>query len=261
MSVQTGNDAEDDLMFEVKDRIGFLTIHRPERLNSLSRDTKRRLCKFFQEADERDDFEVIVLTGAGEKAFCAGTDIKDIADLNSIEGEQMFWTEHRLHDAIRHCRKPVIAAIKGYALGSGCLLAITCDYSVVSDSAKLGFPEMKVGVPSAIEIALLPKLVGLAKTREMVYFGEMLDAQEAWRSGLVNRVVPRDEVMKTAEETARKFMELSPTALRLQKEIIQKWIETDFTAAVESSIYATGVAFSTGEPKAAMRKFIDKTAK
>lgn len=261
MAAHTEYGLSDDLRFAVKDRIGWLTVHRPERLNALARSTKKELCRFFQEANERDDFKVVILTGAGDKAFCAGTDLKDIVDLNGLEGERMFWTEHRLNDAIRHCNKPVIAAVNGYALGSGCLLAIACDYSVVSASGKLGFPEMKVGVPSAIEIALLPKLVGLAKTREMVYFGEMLDAQEALRCGLVNRVVPPDEVLKTAEEIARKFMELSPTALRLQKEIIQQWIETDFDAAVVSSIYATGVAFSTGEPHAAMRKFIDKTAK
>ena len=171
----------------------------------------------------------------------------------------MFWLEHRLNSAIRYCNKPIIAAVNGYALGSGCLLTITSDYSIVSESAKLGFPEIKVGVPAAIEIALLPKLVGLAKTREMVYFGEMISAQEALRIGLVNRVVPKDEVLGTAEEIARKFMDLSPTALRLQKEIINKWIETDFVAAVEASIYATGIAFSTGEPKAAMQKFIHKS--
>jgi enoyl-CoA hydratase len=130
---------------------------------------------------------------------------------------------------------------------------------VAAANSTFGFPEIKAGVPSGIEIALLPRLVGLAKAREMVYFGEMMTAHDALAIGLVNQVVAADQVLATAEAVARKFIAQSPTALRLQKEIINKWIETDFVSAVEASIYATGVAFSTGEPRLAIQKFLDKS--
>lgn len=249
----------EDLLFEVGHDIAYLTINRPHRLNALTRSTKQELRTFFEWASDSDDFKVIILTGAGGKAFCAGTDLHDMITLDSVQGEQMLWLEHRMHDAIRRCKKPIISAISGHAVGGGCLIAITTDYSVASTASTFGFPEIRAGVPSGIEIALLPKLVGLAKTREMVFFGEPVTAQEAASMGLVNQVVPADQVLKTAESIARKFIAQSPTALRLQKEIINKWIETDFVSAVESSIYATGLAFSTGEPKQAMQKFLDKS--
>jgi enoyl-CoA hydratase len=249
----------DELLFEVRDEIGYLTINRPQRLNALTRTTKQELRTFFDRANDRRDFKAIILAGAGGKSFCAGTDLNDMGGLDSVEGEQMLWLEHRMHDAIRRCNKPIISAINGYAVGGGCLVAITTDYSIAATNSTLGFPEIKAGVPSAIEIALLPRLVGLAKTREMVFFGEMINAQEALAIGLVNQVVPPDQVLATAEAVARKFIAQSPTALRLQKEIINKWIETDFVSAVESSIYASGLAFATGEPRAAIQKFLDKS--
>lgn len=249
----------EELLFEVRDSIGYLTINRPQRLNALTRFTKQELRTFFEAANARTDFQVIILRGAGEKAFCAGTDLHDMGSLDSVEGEQMLWLEHRMHDAIRRCNKPIISAISGYAVGGGCLIAITTDYSVAAANSTLGFPEIKAGVPSGIEIALLPKLVGLAKAREMVYFGEMMTAQDALAMGLVNQVVAPELVLPTAEAIARKFMAQSPTAMRLQKEIINKWIETDFVSAVESSIYATGLAFSTGEPRQAIARFLNKS--
>lgn len=251
----------EELLFEVRDSIGYLTINRPQRLNALTRFTKQELRTFFEAANDRRDFKVIILTGAGDKSFCAGTDLHDMGGLDSVEGEQMLWLEHRMHDAIRRCNKPIISAIRGYAVGGGCLIAITTDYSIAASSSTLGFPEIRAGVPSGIEIALLPRLVGLARAREMVYFGEMLPAQHALAMGLVNQVVAPELVLSTAEAAARKFMAQSPTALRLQKEIINKWIETDFVSAVESSIYATGLAFATGEPKEAIQRFLDKSRK
>ena len=249
----------EELQFEVRDCIAYLTINRPSRLNALTRSTKRELRAFFEAANDRSDFKVVILSGAGEKSFCAGTDLHDMGDLDSVEGEQMLWLEHRMHDAIRRCNKPIISAIRGYAVGGGCLIAITTDYSVAATNSTLGFPEIKAGVPSGIEIALLPRLVGLARARQMVYFGEMITAQEALAMGLVNQVVAAELVLSTAEAVARKFMAQSPTAMRLQKEIINKWIETDFVSAVESSIYATGLAFASGEPKQAIQGFLDKS--
>jgi enoyl-CoA hydratase len=250
-----------DILLEIRDEIAFVTIQRPKVLNALSRNTKREIMHFFHMANDCAGFKVIILTGGGDKSFCAGTDLSDMGTHDTIEGVDMLWLEHRMNESIRYCNKPVVAAVNGYALGSGCLMTIISDYSVVADTAILGFPEIKAGLPSCIEIALLPQLVGLAKAREMTYFGESIRATEALEMGLINKIVPKEEVMNAAEQIARKFMDISPAARRHQKELINKWIETDFKAAVEFSINAGGVCFATGEPKVEIQKFLDKKRK
>ncbi|HEX7056705.1 MAG TPA: enoyl-CoA hydratase/isomerase family protein [Bacilli bacterium] len=261
MSSHFGDSEYHDLSVEIRDDIAIVAINRPKVLNALSRKTKRELRDFFQKANERADFKAVILTGGGEQSFCAGTDLKDMGTHETVEGVDMLWLEHRMNEAIRYCNKPVIAAVNGYALGSGCLMTILCDYSVVADSAILGFPEIKAGLPSCIEIALLPRLVGLAKAREMTYFGEPISAKEALDIGLINKIVPKEAVMQAAVQIARKFIAISPAARRSQKELINKWIETDFKAAVEYSIPLGGVCFATGEPKIEIQKFLDKKRK
>ncbi len=244
-----------DVKVSIRDDIAYVVISRPEAMNALTRNMKRTLLDFFLSADGSDDFRVIILTGEGGRAFCAGTDLKEMAGFSAIDAEEMLRLEHRLNDAIRRCSKPVIAAVNGTALGGGCLIPLICDYSVVSDSAVLGFPEIKAGVPASIEIAIVHRFVGLARARELIYFGESFTPREALEMGLINKVVPGDGVLKAAEETAARFIALSPTALRLQKELVNKWIESSFADAVETGIYAAGLAFTTGEPQAAIERF------
>ena len=247
-----------ELLVEIKNDIAVLTINRPQSMNALTITTKSELKAFFEYANQTDEFHVVILTGAGDRAFCAGTDLYTMANFGCIEAEQMLWLEHRMNDAIRHCNKPVIAAVNGTALGGGCLIPLICDFSVVSESAILGFPEIRSGLPASIEISIIHKFVGLAKAREMVFFGESFTPKEALEAGLINSVVPKEQVMLHAQEIARKFLKQSPTALRMQKELVNKWIESDFVSSVETSIYAAGLAFSTGEPRNAIQKFIDR---
>lgn len=248
----------DDLLVRIENDIAYVTLNRPQSMNALTLATKKHILQLMEQANETDAFKAIILTGAGERAFCAGTDIKDMSEYRPFDTEQMLWLEHRMNDSIRHCNKPVIAAVNGNALGGGCLIPLICDYSVVSEKAILGFPEIKSGLPASIEIAIIHKFVGLAKARELIYFGETFTPQEALDMGLVNRVVPAGDVLCTAEEAARKLMQHSSVALRMQKQLVNKWIETDFVSAVETSIYAAGLAFSTDAPKAAMQKFLNR---
>jgi enoyl-CoA hydratase len=248
-----------NIKLEVAEGVAYVTINRPEAMNALTRESKKDLLKFFLSANATEAFRAIILTGEGDRAFCAGTDLKEMAKFSSIDIEQMLWLEHRLNDSIRHCNKPVIAAVNGNALGGGCLIPLICDFSIVADSAVLGFPEIRAGLPASIEIAIVHKFIGLAKARELIYFGETFTPQEALEMGLVNRVVPKDSVLNAAKAIALKFMAQSPTALRLQKELVNKWIETDFVSAVETSIYAAGLAFTTGEPQAAIDKFLTRS--
>lgn len=235
-----------------------VTINRPQVLNALTRETKKELRQFFLAAAEEESVRAVILTGQGERAFCTGTDVRDMASFTCREAEDMLWLEHGLNDAIRNCPKPVIAAVNGHAVGGGCLIPLMCDYSVVSEEAVLGFPEINNGIPASIEIAVIHKFVGLARARQMVYFGESFSPKQALDWGLVNEVVPRDRVLTRAEEIAAKFLSKSPTALRMQKQLVNKWIETDFKSAVEASIYAFGLSFSTGEPQQAIASFLEK---
>jgi enoyl-CoA hydratase len=253
--------APNDIKIEIGENIAYVTINRPKALNALTCNAKKELSQFFEDANEAEDFKAIVLTGAGDRAFCAGTDLKEMSGFGGIDFEQMLWLEHRMYDAIRYCNKPVIAAVNGIALGGGGVLALVCDYSVVSDSAALGFPEINTGLPASIEIAIIHKFVGLAKAREMVYFGETFTPREALEMKLINRVVAKEDVLRTAKELALKLLRKSPTALRMQKELINKWIESDFVSSVETSIYAAGLAFTTGEPQAVMTTFLNRKNK
>lgn len=251
-----GNEISDlnlqDLLFEIKEEVGILTINRPNRLNAVSNNTKKEIKSFLEWANDRTDFRAIVLTGTGEKAFCAGTDLHELSDFDGAKKERMLHLGHSMHVAIRNCHKPIIAAINGYALGSGCLLSITCDYSVAAETAKFGFPEICNGSISGIDIALLPRVIGLARTREMVLFGEMMTAQKAYEIGLINRVVPQAEVLDTAIEAAKKFLGYTPLQVELQKKTINKWVETDYESAIEFSIYASSFLTSNEAPKKAI---------
>lgn len=240
-----------DIRVRIADRVATVTIDRPQAMNALTLSAKQQLLDFFRFADGTDLFQVVILTGAGEVSFCAGTDVKEMKNFSPFDGERMLWVEHRMNEALRRCSKPVIAAVNGHAIGGGLLTAILCDYAIVSDQALLGFPEMKAGLPASIEIAALPRYIGLARAKEMVYFGETVSPDEAQRIGLINRVAPRAAVMDEARAAARKMMNHSGLVLRLQKELIGKWLETDFTAATETAIYAAGLAFAAGEPKVA----------
>ncbi len=247
-----------DLLVETIEGIAWVTINRPQAANAMDRETKQHLLDFFSSVDRREDVGVIIIRGAGQGSFCAGTDLKEMATFSPLDAEQMLKLEHRLNDAIRKCGKPVIAAVGGHALGGGLVMALVCDYSIVSEEATLGFPEIKAGLPASIEIAMVHKFIGLARSRQLIYFGEPFEPAEALSIGLINEVVPAKRVYQRAEEVAHMFLSLSPTALRLQKELINKWIESDFISAVETSMYAAGLSFTTGEPQKAIEDFLAK---
>lgn len=238
--------------------IATITINRPEVLNALARRTKREI-KLTVEAMAGDgDVRLIVMTGAGDRAFSVGTDVREMKDFSVLDAEQMLRTEHGMYDAIRRCPKPVIAAVNGHALGGGCVLAICCDFTVAAETAQLGLSEIKVGVPVPIEGALLPRLVGIGRTRELVLLGESVSAKEAERIGLINRVVPPAQLQDAVREVANKLLRLSPTALRVQKELLNKWLETDLTSVIVSSIYAASLCFATPEPSQAINAFLER---
>lgn len=232
-----------------------ITINRPERANALNAQAVDELKQAVDATRERSDTRVVVITGAGERSFVGGADIHHLAGLDVERGEQFIRALHEAFRAIREHPSPVIAAVNGYALGAGLELVMSCDIAIASEHAELGMPEAKVGLPSVIECALMPSIIGLMRTRELLLTGDTIDAQEAYRIGLVNQVVPPAELLSAVHRMAERLMRNGPRALRLQKELINRWLNLPMDEAIEAGIQSLALAFATDEPQRAMEAF------
>ena len=232
-----------------------ITINRPERSNALNAQAVHELKQAVDATRERSDTRVVVITGAGERSFVGGADIHHLADLDVVRGEQFIRDLHEAFRAIREHPAPVIAAVNGYALGAGLELVMSCDIAIASENAALGMPEVKVGLPSVIECALMPNIIGLMRTRELLLTGDNVDAQEAYRIGLVNQVVPRAELPLAVRRMAERLMNNGPRALHLQKDLINRWLNLPMDEAIEAGIKSLALAFATDEPQRAMEAF------
>jgi enoyl-CoA hydratase len=238
--------------------VAVLTINRPEVLNILSHDLIRRLTEEINRWNGEKDVRVLVLTGSGDRAFVGGVDVRAMMDLDP-DGAEAFITDlHSCFLAIRRSEKIVIAQINGYALGGGLEMAASCDLRIASDRARFGMPEVRVGIPSVIEAACLPRLIGLGRAAELVYLGEMMDAQEACRVGLIHRVVPHDQLPEASRQMAEKILQTAPTAMVLQKKLLAQWTEMGLSDAVKAGIRTFRASYQTGEPREGMRAFLEK---
>jgi enoyl-CoA hydratase len=189
------------------------------------------------------------VTGAGGRAFIGGADIDELAALDTDSARAFITAVHVCCDAFRHLPVPVIARIDGYALGAGLELAAACDFRIASDRSMFGMPEVKIGIPSVVEAALLPTLIGPARARHLLLTGENIDAETSLAWGLVDRVVPSAELDAAVEALAAPILASGPQAVRIQKALILDWEEMHTTAAVERGIEAFVDAFSTDEPR------------
>jgi len=206
-------------------------------------------------ADER--LRAVVLTGAGRKAFIVGADINEMAAIESAAQATAFITRlHRCCQAIRDLPVPVIARIQGFTFGAGLEIAAACDIRIAADAAVFGMPEVKLGIPSVIEAALLPMLVGWGRAREIMLLGETFAAHEALQWGLVERVVPAASLDGAIEAWIGRLLTSKPRAVRLQKRLIRQWEGLPLAAAVEAGIEAFARAYETDEPAVAMREFL-----
>ena len=201
---------------ERRDRIAFVTITRPDKLNALNAQAKSELKELFLDIQNDAEVDVVILTGSGEKAFVAGTDIKELTELNEQKGKRFSEDGQTVFNLIENLGKPVIAAVNGYALGGGAELALACHIRIASDNAKFGQPEVNLGIiPGYGGTQRLARLVGKGRAMEMILTGEPVDAQEALRIGLVNKVVALPELMKTAESIAQKIIGKGQVAVGL----------------------------------------------
>jgi enoyl-CoA hydratase/carnithine racemase len=232
-----------------------LTINRPERSNALNTRVIVELRQAVEATREGPETRVIVVTGAGERSFVGGADLHELGQLDVLKGEQFIRTLHESLRALREHPVPVIAAVNGHALGAGLELLMSCDIAIASENAQLAMPEVKVGLPSVIECALMPGIIGLMRTRELLLTGDPIDAHEAHRIGLVNQVVPPAELAAAVKRMAERLMANGPRALFLQKELINRWLNLPMDEAIEAGVKSLASAFATDEPQRAMEAF------
>ena len=244
---------------EMEDRLAIVTINRPDALNALNSSVLRELSMTIEHVSMAADVGAIILTGAGDRAFVAGADIKEMVGLSALEMRSFSEAGRRLGDAMAACNKPILAAINGYALGGGCELALACDIRLASDRAKLGQPEVNIGIiPGFGGSQRLPRLVGLGWASEMIFTGDTIDAATAQRIGLVNRVVPAARLLEETKALARKILEKGPAAIALAKACLRASLEMPLTAGLDFETAAFGVVGSTHDKEEGMKAFIEK---
>ncbi len=237
---------------ENKGAIAFIAINNRRKLNALDRAVLREFSSVCRELERNPSLRAAVVTGAGERAFSAGVDIDELAALDRASAREFITLLHDCCHAVRELPVPVIARIQGYALGGGLELAASCDLRIASETGVFGMPEVKLGIPSVIEAAFLPSLVGWGRTRQMLLLGESFGASDAAAWGLVERTVPVDQLDEAVETCIQSILEAGPNAVRLQKKLIQTWEELPLARAIEAGIDAFVEAWTTDEPRLAI---------
>ena len=204
---------------------------------------------------------VVVLTGAGDKAFIAGADLAEMKDLTIEQAEEEHTLTHHACDAIRRCPVPVIARVNGYCFGLGMELAASCDMRAASEHAKFGMPEVRVGLPSGMEAALLPSLVGWGRAAELVLTGDIFEAREAYQFGFVQKLVPAAELDAAVEKWIGSILASGPRAVRLQKTLMRDWERLPLAESIQAGIRACVEARRTDEPQRLMTAFLNRKKK
>ncbi|MBT6275592.1 MAG: enoyl-CoA hydratase [Chromatiales bacterium] len=228
--------------------VAYITIDRPNKLNALSIEQAGRLVDAFDALRRRDDLRAVVLTGAGDKAFQGGADLDQLGELTQETARRYITSVHLICAGIRACPVPVIARVNGYCIGAGMEIAASCDIRVVAASAHFSMPEVKVGLPSVVEAALLPNLIGHGHARWLVLTGDSIDVHTADRWGFVD-VLAADDALDTAvERTVASIVNAAPLAVRTQKDLVNQWERLSVSDAVALGIDAFEAAYRTDEP-------------
>jgi enoyl-CoA hydratase len=251
--------AYENLLVERDDAVLVMTINRPKVLNALNAGTLAELGEVIAGAQADDAVRAIVLTGAGEKSFVAGADINELAVQTPVGGREHARRGQALLDRIERLGKPVIAAVNGFALGGGCELAMACTLRLAADTARFGQPEINLGlIPGYAGSQRLPRLVGAGRALEMLLTGNPIDAEEAYRIGLVNRVGPAAQLMDEARALARTLAAKAPVALRYILDAVRGGLDMSFAEAQEYEATLFGLVFATDDMREGTRAFLDK---
>jgi enoyl-CoA hydratase len=251
--------AYQNLLYEKDNGIGIVTINRPQVLNALNSETFSELYQLFQEIETDPEIRAVIITGSGEKAFIAGTDITVMVNLNPAEARIFAANAKKTCDLIYSLSKPVIAAVNGFALGGGCEVAMCADIRIASENASFGQPEITLGIiPGSGGTQRLARLIGIARTKELVYTGGRIDANSALSMGLVNKVVPLANLLNEAKEMAKKIIRNPGVALTLAKIAINSGENVDLTSGLDIELQCFAQCFATEDQKEGMKAFLEK---
>lgn len=246
------------IKYEKKDQIAYITVNRPKQMNALNSVVLEELYDAFEKAGTDDEIRVILLTGEG-KAFVAGADIAEMSKMSPVQAREFGKKGHKLMNYIHNVETPVIAAINGFALGGGCELSMACDIRIASENAKFGQPEVGLGlIPGFAGNLRLPRLVGKGMAKYMILTGEMIDAEDAFRIGLVQKVVPAEELMAEAEKIANKIIAQAPIAVKYAKDVINNGYDMDLKSASAYEVNTFGIPFASEDMIEGTSAFLEK---
>jgi len=248
-----------NIILSLENEIAVLAINRPKALNVLNIETLKEIQSGVQEFKDNAALRVLIITGTGEKAFVAGADIQEMLEMNSIEALNFSRLGHFTLKMIQDLDRPVIAAVNGFALGGGTELALACDFIWASETARFGLPEVTLGVfPGFGGTQRLSRLIGKAKAKELIVTGRVINAQEAFQMGIVNRVVPPASLMEETKKVASQIAANGPVGVRLAKMVVESGFNMDLWEACMLESYAFSLAFSTEDQKEGMKAFLEK---
>ncbi len=249
-----------DLRLDTRERgtVAYLTVDNRAKLNTLDSALMTAFIGEVEALAVREDLRALVLSGAGDKAFIGGANIEEMAALDRDSARDFITLVHRTCDVLRRLPVPVIAAIDGYALGAGLEVAVSCDLRVATSRAKFGMPEVKVGIPSVVEAALIPRLIGYGRARELLMLGEIVGADTALRWGLIERVVAPEAIDSEVESMVTALLAAGPQALRQQKALMRAWESLPVDDAIAAGIDAFARAYQTDEPKQMLSAFVKR---
>ena len=249
-----------DLRLDTRERgtVAYLTVDNRAKLNTLDSALMTQFIGKVEALATRDDLRALVLAGAGDRAFIGGASIPEMAALDRDSARDFITLVHRTCDCLRRLPVPVIAAIDGYALGAGLEVAVSCDLRVATTRAKFGMPEVKVGIPSVVEAALIPRLIGYGHARELLMLGEIVDADTALRWGLIERVVAPEAIDREVETIVTSLLAAGAQAVRRQKRLMREWEQLPVDRAIAAGIDAFARSFDGDEPREMMNSFLKR---
>lgn len=247
------------IIYEKNEGVATITLNRPEALNAFSKEVVEEILRALEDAKIDENVRVVVLTGAGEKAFSAGADIKAMVGMTALKARELSLMGESLCLALENFEKPVIAAINGYALGGGLEVAMACDFRIASENARMGQTEVNIGlIPGWGGTQRLTRLVGMTKSKELVYTGRMVDARTAEQLGIVNMVTPSDKLKETVRQFALELASKPPVALRVAKALINKGANISLDSALALEREGFGVVASSEDFKEGVSAFTEK---
>jgi enoyl-CoA hydratase/carnithine racemase len=251
---------KDSVLSEIRGPVGVLTLNRPDKLNAWNAPMRARLVEALDELEANEAVRAIILTGAGERAFGAGQDLNETKTFDADRAEVWMGEWERLYDRIRSLSKPIIAALNGVAAGSAFQVSLLCDLRIGHPGVTMGQPEINSGIASVTGPWIMREMIGIARTIDLTLTGRMMDAEESFRIGLINRIVPQEQVMEAALALATELAGKPPVAMRLNKARFREVTEASFRECLAAGIRNQREAYATGEPARMMEEFLAKRA-